>query len=357
LALRTSPICAPNSAQRWLDADVDQRDPGFNGGWSFSMTVKFHLDRPASFLLNNLSQEFTGWLAASAQTDAAALKFLIDGNAVDVEFHARPDVQKGPGWVSLGWTFRLDHAVMFGHARRTLELKVFRGDECVHSRHFYKSKDLMPAAGNSPLFFMHIPKTAGTALRQFVDCAFGSWPSMLLYGDFPGFPLERFSKEHWQLAKTRELIFGHYDFDLVRTVNDANPKIVTIFRDPMDLVRSYLRFSENPAPEFVDNPLVRHVCGLSYTAPFGLIGEQHLQQALLLVQRHFYIVQQERLQDFADSVTAAFGLPDFQIPQINRNTGTDTAMPAKLPFDVSFDQQLYEACRYPSCDFLEFLNA
>ena len=321
--------------------------------------VKFHVDRPASFLLNNLSQEFTGWLAVPKSFDMSALQFAIGGEPIDVQFCERPDVQQHrPDLLCVGWAFHLDHKVMFGQPRRTLELKVCRGDDCVYSRHFYKSKDLMPAGRNSPLFFMHIPKTGGTALRQFIDCAFGSLPSMLLYGDFPGFPLARFSDEHWQLAKTRELIFGHYDFDFVRSVTDVNPKIVIVFRKPLDLIRSYLLFNANPAPEFLDNPLVRHICGLSYTAPFGMISEHHLQMALHLVERHFYVLQQENLQQFADAVTTAFALPRFQIPQINQNPGVVTPPATALPFDVSFDQQLYDACRrYPSSDFLEFLNA
>jgi hypothetical protein len=322
------------------------------------MSVQFHVDRPASFLLNNPSQEFTGWLAVATSADAGALQFLIDGAPIDVSFHKRPDVQQSlPDWVCVGWIFRLDHSVMFRQPRRTLELRIRRGDECVHARHFYKSIDLMPAGRNSPLFFMHIPKTGGTALRQFIDCAFAPLPSMLLYGDSPGFPLAHFQDEHWQLAKTRELIFGHYDFDFVRTLTEVNPKVMIVFREPRDLIHSYLRFNENPAPEFLDNPLVRHMCGLSYTAPFGMITEQHLQQALRMVERHFHVLQQHELQQFADTVTTLFALPRFLIPQINQNPDAVSAAQITLPFDVSFDQQLYEACRYPSMDFLEFLNA
>jgi hypothetical protein len=353
-----SRICARNWRLRWRETGVVAHAAGTASHHSGRMRVKFHLDRPASILLDNLCQEFTGWLALPQPGDLSTLRFALDGELIQVQFLERPEVQqRHPDSLVVSWSFRLDHRVMFGQPRRTLQLEVWHGGECVYSRHFYKSKDLMPAERNSPLFFMHIPKTAGTALRQFTDYAFASLPSMLLYGDFPGFPLANFGDEHWRLAKTRELIFGHYDFDFVRTLNEINPKIVTIFRNPLDLIHSYLRFEANPAPEFLDNPLVRHVCGLSYTAPFGLISEQHLQEALRLADRHFFVVQQENLQAFADSVTTAFALPDFEVPQINRNPDMQAAMPTTLPFDVSFDLQLYQACRYPTCDFLHFLNA
>jgi len=262
-----------------------------------------------------------------------------------------------PGKHLFGWTFYLGPASTFGQPRRTLELKMRLGDQWSCTRHFLKSKNLMPAERASPLFFMHIPKTAGTALRQFVDFAFDGFPSLNVYGHPHGISAPQATGPMREFTFTRELIFGHYDFDFARRLGGHNPKVVTIFRDPRELVRSYQDFVAEPVPQFLDNPLTRHVCGFSYTEPFGLISAAHLEMALRNVDHHFYILQQDRLQQYADHLSQVFGLPHFVVPRINDTDRSAKTDRATLPVDVRYDMQLYEACRDRPVDFIEFLNA
>lgn len=320
------------------------------------MGFHIHVDRPTGFLIKNLQQEFTGWLASEDVLGEGTLSFIVDGEEIKPVLYPRDDVEQAfPGKHALGWTFHLDHRAIAGNKRRTLELVVRCGDY-EHRRRFYKSKELMPTGNNSPLFFMHIPKTAGTALRQFVDYAFNGFPSLAIYGDYPGIEAEIALDAYWNFTHSRELIFGHYAFDFAQTVHAQNPKVVTIFRDPEEMVRSYQSFNANPNPAFMDNPIVRHVAGVGYTLPFGAISPEHLNAALCIAERNLYVIDDRSLQAFADQVSETFAIPFFEIPRINQNNSTGNGAGGALPFDVRYDMALYKACLSKPVRFTDFLD-
>lgn len=316
-----------------------------------------HFDRPASFLVQNLNQEITGWLAIPPDAAAFIPQFAIDGEVVVPDLYQRADVERRlREHHVIGWTLRLDPVRTFRQERRTFEFSVRLGEAWFYSKRYFKSRSLMSAGNDSPLYFMHIPKTAGTALRQFTDFAFSEFPAMFIYEHAPGIAPEHVMGSHRSFAKTRELFFGHFDFGFPLRLDDSKPKIITIFRKPEELVRSYLNFNAAPVVEFLDNPLVRHVCGLSYASPFGLITANHLDYALHLADRYFHVIQQGDLQQFADEVTASFGLPHFEVPRINM-TAVETDIPkSALSVDLRYDTVLYERCRQRSRSFIEFLD-
>ena len=317
-----------------------------------------HFDRPASFLVTNLSQEIAGWLAIPPPVAGLAPQFAIDGEAVVPDLYHRPDVeQRLREHHVIGWTLRLDPAATFRRERRTIEFSVRLADTLSYSRRYFKSRCLMPADHDSPLYFMHIPKTAGTALRQFTDFVFSEFPSMLVYGHAPGICPEHVAGSYRSFAKTRELFFGHFDFGLTRELSDKRPKVITVFRKPEELVRSYLRFNTEPVVEFLDNPLVRHVCGLGYGSPHGLVTARHMDQALRLIDQYFYVIQQNDLQQFADEVTTAFGLPHFGVPHINVTGAETDIVSSELPINLQYDTVLYEKCLQNSRSFIEFLDS
>jgi hypothetical protein len=317
-----------------------------------------HFDRPASFLINNLGQEITGWIAAPKDAIELTPEFMIDGVVMPADVYRRADVEaRMPAHVVIGWTLRLGPSITFRQPRRTAEFSVRFADRWSYSRRYLKSRSLMSEGRDGPLYFMHIPKTAGTALRQFTDFAFSEFPTMLVYGHEPGILPEDVAAAYGTFSRTRELFFGHFDFDLTRRLGDANPKVITVFREPSDLVRSYLNFSADPLAEFLDNPLVRHVCGLSSTSPPGLITGEHFEEALGLIDRNFYVIQQGDLQRFADEVTTTFGLPHFEIPRINVTETQVEPLANAFSVDLRYDMALYERCAQHSRSFVEFLDS
>jgi hypothetical protein len=320
--------------------------------------VIFHFDLPKNVLVQNIGQQFAGWLASTEPLDLDTLRFRIDGMEVEPALVRREDVEQNlPGRHVTGWHFVLDARFTIYRHVRALRVEALAGDRVVFSRTFCKSRHLLPPGNNAPLSFMHIPKTGGTALRHLIDYVFAGVPSLLVYGHAPGVSVDDFHLLPANFLNSREVVFGHFDFSLTPLLSDAKPKLITVLREPSELVRSYLAFSNEPVSEFLDNPQVRHLCGAGYVEPFGKITAWHLELALHNARAHCFVVQQERLQQFADDLTALFGLAPFPLGRVNE-TVVQSPLPARpLCVDLRYDLALYAACRDMSRSFHDFLNA
>jgi len=318
--------------------------------------VTVHFDLPTSPLIFNLAQQFAGWIASAEPLDVAQLRFVAEGQPLVVEFRRREDVERAmPGsWVS-GWSCTLDTFALRRTAR-SVNLQLLLSDRLLYSRMFLKTRHLLPGVHNAPLFFMHVPKTAGTALRHIVDYAFASFPSLLVYGDAPGVSSDEVISTYNRFVDSREILFGHFDFALAQQFGGAEPKVITVLREPKAMVRSYLEFTPEPAGQMLDNPQVRHLCGLSYQEPFGLVTRQHLELALRRSASNCYMIQQDRLQEFADLLTRSFGLPPYRVERVNETVAALPAASEPVSVDLRYDTELYATCRNVSRDFFEFLD-
>jgi hypothetical protein len=242
--------------------------------------------------------------------------------------------------------------------RKTLTFDVLLYGKCIFRRKFLKSRTLLDERAASPLFFMHVPKAAGTALRQFVDHAFRDFPSLFVYGDFPGVPAERMDALLPAFHNSRELIYGHFGFDFVEGCCRTNPKVVVVLRRPDALVDSYRRFATQASPGFFDNPYTRHLAGVSHALPHGDVSQAHFDRALRRLRTNVFPVFAEHLQSFVDELSEAFGVARFGIPEINRNDAPHACDPARgMPARLQFDMQLYEAALGNTRGFFEFLDA
>jgi len=323
------------------------------------MDAQLHVEVPSGVPLFNVTQRFGGWFAVRDGMRDAQLQFLVDGKPVDVTMGKRPDVEAiFAGMRVQGWSFLLTKDVLFQQPRRTLVLEARFGSNWTWTRTFCKSRHLMPAGRDSPLFFMHIPKTAGTALRHIVDYAFRDMPTLLVYGEGVGIGVGDVLTTYREFVRSRELLFGHYDVAFVRELQPDNPKVISTLRDPAELVRSYTDFNRTPQPRLLDNPLVRHFSGKSNVDPFGLIEEKHLHMALHNIEQHCHIVPSDGLQEFADELTTLFALPRYVVARVNETPPGSRHRHSDLPVDLRYDRQLYEICRARRRGrFADFLNA
>jgi hypothetical protein len=322
-------------------------------------TISLHFDLPRNILICNLGQQFAGWVASPEPLHFADLRFRIDGEEIEPVLVRREDVEQAmPACQCTGWHFMLDRRSTWHRAARTMIVEAVMGAQVVAKRAFWKSRALLQPERNGPLYFMHIPKTAGTALRHIVDYVFADLPSLLVYGDAPGVDLAEALMLPESFLASREIVFGHFDFNFTRALTgDVAPKIVTSLRHPSELVRSYLTFTSEPDAKVLDNPLVRHFSGIGYLEPFGGITDEHFQIALHHALEHCFIVPQEHLQLFADDLATLFDLPPYCLDRVNESPNEQNGLRAPHPVDLRFDTELYAACRGRTRSFVDFLNA
>ena len=76
--------------------------------------------------------------------------------------------------------------------------------------------------------FLHIPKTAGVAVREVLSSKFGK--NEIVHVEDPN----RFSPEN-QLARNTNLIHGHFDVSFTERLPGTENKIFTFLRDPLEV--------------------------------------------------------------------------------------------------------------------------
>lgn len=92
---------------------------------------------------------------------------------------------------------------------------------------------------NSPLVFMHVPRTAGSSLRQSVSAALGGERFVVdVYDDKPAFT--RASAPD-RLTPLTRLVYGHVSYGFHEMLGIA-PRYATVLRNPVERVVSLHRY-------------------------------------------------------------------------------------------------------------------
>ena len=104
------------------------------------------------------------------------------------------------------------------------------------------------------VFFIHIPKTAGTSFREMIKCEYVSDQSLeLLYRgelDLRGPNHDYINRIRSKLPQVRAF-YGHFSYGAHEFLNINNYSYVTILRRPVDRVISlYNHFARDPASEY-----------------------------------------------------------------------------------------------------------
>lgn len=155
------------------------------------------------------------------------------------------------------------------------------------------------------VLFLHIPKTAGTALRTVLADALppderafvygvGALPGGITEGELAAMPAE-------QKAALR-LVFGHFHFGLHRQMHQ-DARYVTMLRDPVDRIVSLYGEYERNRPDLIaganleewvfggtslqtDNEMVRYVTGRR-GVPYGGTSDDMLKEAIDNINQYF----------------------------------------------------------------------
>lgn len=138
--------------------------------------------------------------------------------------------------------------------------------------------------------FMHIPKTAGSSIRQLIKRNYNEDERYPIYG------YENIKNRLNQVNYNSKIIYGHFK---INQIDFKGAKIFTFFRKPHSLCISLYNYTKKSHPESnrirnssnlidyierympvsYDNPLIRYTAGVKNREKFGSINEQHLFNA------------------------------------------------------------------------------
>jgi hypothetical protein len=191
-----------------------------------------------------------------------------------------------------------------------------------------------PATAATALLYLHVPKTAGTAVRHLLERHYSSSERVYLYTQAPGMTQSAFLAQPEQARATARLVYGHFQYGLHESLPQAS-RYVTMLRHPADRVASlyhhyrtrHHRFRDAIASgamsldDFVrsgmalgvDNGMVRQIGGVRRT-PFGQLTRAHLELAMDHIRESFAAVLIQELMEpsmavLSGVVGASLGLP------------------------------------------------
>lgn len=308
--------------------------------------IMLHIDVPEHRLLHAVPQVITGWITCDSHTDVP--RALVQGREHAIEFFKRADVESVfPDARVMGFTLWIDLTKERPHAADDLiVLELRQKNKSLGEARFRVSRPLL-GRSSSPLFWAHIPKTAGTALWEGLARCFPGHTVIRIYEDSSGLPLGALKDVPKQHIEQIELIFGHFAFGIHKYLDIDPPRYATVLRDPIDLLASFLAFSGKivQTDPFLDNPLVRYLSGEGYDLPHGMIEERHLNAALENLQKHFvHVGFTTRLDETIQWLSARYHVP-LSVPPVVNATGKRTPLPLPAFCRVDQDLVLYNTVR------------
>jgi hypothetical protein len=125
------------------------------------------------------------------------------------------------------------------------------------------------------IFFMHIPKTAGTSFRFFLRRATEAQEGICLpeindsYLDY-----DTFLQESAAISETYDLIYGHFPYHVSKMLPPANT-VVTVLRDPLERCISHIKHQIQVSQESEDQ-------GTTITDINAFIASQDPQNRIFL---------------------------------------------------------------------------
>ena len=195
----------------------------------------------------------------------------------------------------------------------------------------------LPAAEQRPArrpptrIFLHIPKTAGTSLRNTLLRSVPAGEYLLLYpGPLPGLSLQRAVKIPLFQRDRLSWVYGHCGFGFHQYLTRPS-RYVSFVREPLPRLRSNFAHHAAAGTEFdiqgvavrpsvmineglteeFDNVMTRFLAGLgTQVVPLGQVGEDEVEIALHNVREQFAFIglQSQAVAD-TEALQRAFGLP------------------------------------------------
>ena len=230
---------------------------------------------------------------------------------------------------------------------------------------------------DTALFFMHIPKTAGTSMRLLLEKVFNEKQRVYLYGgEPPGITLEAFRELPNDVKERIRLVYGHFRFGVHEWL-PQKARYITMLRDPVDRVASlYYFYKRHPGSKqhqmivedalsleaFVfngrflqtDNEMVRQLSGIGRfrNVRHGECSEEVLDMAWRNIEDHFeWVLFMDDMQRSLVKLGEILGRTVKDIGQENVNKtrqpieSIDPLILEKIEAFNRFDRALYDRAK------------
>lgn len=202
------------------------------------------------------------------------------------------------------------------------------------------------------LYFVHLPKTAGTSLIEAWKRARlkTQWASHYVLGPDYSSDLHKIKN----VAPVIHVLHGHYPW-----IGEGYD-YCTVLRDPVERVVSLYRYAcrhSLPAPKRADtltefvrqtqwaqDGMVRQLSGLGLGCKRP-VTEEDLSRALQNLSGFKYVSLLSEVQEFCNNVCSRFGARAVEVGRENASPGQDPPSPAELQEVENlnrFDRRLYE---------------
>jgi hypothetical protein len=335
------------------------------------------VDFPDQPVIERRLIEFAGWLVVKRTIDIKNLSLLLNGHPVDdIRFFNRDAIPHVTDETVYGWSFWVDLEPFKQADSPVMVMDWHIGTHRLGSAYFR----YLPRARSRPgaqTFFIHMPKTAGTAVREQISKYQNHFHLLSVYDgkNVRGMGTKNFLTLSPDAIDTVDVVYGHFQYGL--HVNyPRNYNYITILRDPYQYLISDFFFrqrvikspafnafatifdlvnedkfdlSNNKRLNFFDNTFCRYLSGtVSVDAP---VTDYDLKAAKDSIARDFAFVGiNERLMDSLLEISRRLGLDLLRnlsklnaTPSVNERRTLDMEKFRKAAYPwVRYDLELYD---------------
>lgn len=135
------------------------------------------------------------------------------------------------------------------------------------------------------ILFMHIPKTAGTSIRNMIEKNFSKDERLYIYEESRWKTPYDIKKMDHDTKKNIKIVYGHFLFGIHKYFDEPT-KYMTIIREPVDRILSaYYHFKTIPAHKKIMLKIFNWGANLPISLP-KLLQQRHSKQ----LKNHYFVV-------------------------------------------------------------------
>jgi len=279
-------------------------------------------------------------------------------------FDERTDVlEAADATCAAGWHLYV-HVASRAAGSDCLRVRVLVAGVCLLERAYIIRNRTIARDAAPLLFFMHIPKTAGTSLRLALDRHSERLRAVCVYPDDQFITTSRCLELGPAAFDEADLIVGHFPYGF-HAISHRSHRYITLVRDPFAMIKSYYLYAkyvqkrpyitacssiyeamEKQRVVDLDNSLVRHFSNRIDPYP---ISEHDLLMAKQNIRQDFiYVGTTENMKESVRKISGILGV-DIDLLHVNKTDKTkiteqidDRELRSRLKDEMLFDLRLYE---------------